>query len=854
MGQSKEFFSRIVHKHDTETNWNKAENFVPIKGEIIIYDKDENYNYERIKVGDGETKVPDLPFSDKYHTPSYTATPPSNLTGDSDKSFNLKIGTGTNINDLYVPLATNTVAGATIVYPAENCSTFTSDFGALTPAAAKKAVDTFAITKAAGGTLTNRSSAQKDEPSIGWKTIGANTPYIGFAKDQADGTFVWSLRGTNYQSGLAIGGGTGNLLWKGSAIPVATRATLTASRALASDNTGKITQSAVTSTELGYLSGVTSAIQTQINGKQATVTGAATTIANSDLTANRALISNSSGKVAVSEVTSTELGYLDGVTSAIQTQINNKLQKLDYEWNKSYNAGGTAGYLLIGSFPMYDSNVTIDIDSTTNTTYHGTVVIATQNVSESSIGSAHTITVYGDPTGAISDAIRVVWTSGSRNYNVYFVPSTWSKNLIHIRALGNYLENIDESKICTQFTNGTAPTTTSGLTVVNALRTNFNNYSLPAATSSALGGVKVGSNITYSNGTISLSKANVTTALGYTPPTQDTIYTHPSHTAKSSGLYKITVDSLGHVSAATAVAKSDITGLGIPAQDTTYSAATTSAAGLMSATDKAKLNNTNVAYGTCSTAAATAAKVVTLSGNDKWSLTNGAIIMVKFSESNTAESVTLNVNNTGAYPIWYNASEYTGTSSAYCGYAGRTITYAFNGTHWIWISSSYDANTQSNTNSTDTSSKIFLVGATTQGSNKTTYSHGEVYVGTDHHVYSNSKQVVNLSDTQALTNKTYNGYTLGAACAKGVDTTATSGSANLITSGAMYTALSGKATSAQGTKADNAMPKSGGTFTGNVKAYDTNRNTIGGCLRNILVADSTGNTLQSTNSIKMRRK
>lgn len=50
-------------------------------------------------------------------------------------------------------------------------------------------------------------------------------------------------------------------------------------------------------------------------------------------------------------------------------------------------------------------------------------------------------------------------------------------------------------------------------------------------------------------------------------------YTHPTHTAKSSGLYKITVDNKGHVSAATAVAKSDITGLGIPAQDTTYSAA-----------------------------------------------------------------------------------------------------------------------------------------------------------------------------------------------------------------------------------------------------------------------------------------
>ena len=50
----------------------------------------------------------------------------------------------------------------------------------------------------------------------------------------------------------------------------------------------------------------------------------------------------------------------------------------------------------------------------------------------------------------------------------------------------------------------------------------YNNYSLPAATTSARGGVIVGSNITVNNGTISLTKANVTTALGYTPPTTDT--------------------------------------------------------------------------------------------------------------------------------------------------------------------------------------------------------------------------------------------------------------------------------------------------------------------------------------------
>lgn len=75
-------------------------------------------------------------------------------------------------------------------------------------------------------------------------------------------------------------------------------------------------------------------------------------------------------------------------------------------------------------------------------------------------------------------------------------------------------------------------------------------------------------------------------------PTIPSAYTHPSYTAKSSGLYKVTVDATGHVSAATAVTKADITALGIPASDTntTYSAATTSTAGLMSASDKSKLD------------------------------------------------------------------------------------------------------------------------------------------------------------------------------------------------------------------------------------------------------------------------
>jgi len=110
----------------------------------------------------------------------------------------------------------------------------------------------------------------------------------------------------------------------GDSIPelVITNAKVATSAAIAAT---KIHDGSVSNTEFGYLNGVTSAIQTQINSKQATITGAATTIVSADLTASRAAISNSSGKIAVSTVTDTELGYVSGVTSAIQTQLGTKL-------------------------------------------------------------------------------------------------------------------------------------------------------------------------------------------------------------------------------------------------------------------------------------------------------------------------------------------------------------------------------------------------------------------------------------------------------------------------------------------------------------------------------------------------
>ena len=58
----KEIFARITHKHDTEANWTAATDFVPLPGELIVYDKNATDPNARLKIGNGIDKADDLPF------------------------------------------------------------------------------------------------------------------------------------------------------------------------------------------------------------------------------------------------------------------------------------------------------------------------------------------------------------------------------------------------------------------------------------------------------------------------------------------------------------------------------------------------------------------------------------------------------------------------------------------------------------------------------------------------------------------------------------------------------------------------------------------------------------------------
>ena len=203
-------------------------------------------------------------------------------------------------------------------------------------------------------------------------------------------------------------------------------------------------------------------------------------------------------------------------------------------------------------------------------------------------------------------------------------------------------------------------------------------------------------------------------------------------------------------------------------------------------------------------------------------ITNGGGLTISGSPVTSSGSITVGHSNSvtaqttqKVYPIKIDAyghiSAYGTSPTTLSGYgitdakiASGTITLGSNTITPLTSASTLDAtklsgtiptscytDTKNTAGSTDTSSKIFLIGATSQAANPQTYSQDTAYVGTDGHLYSNSKQVVNLSDTQALTNKTYNGYTLAGACAKAVVTSVDT-SASLPTSNAVKTFVEGK--------------------------------------------------------------
>ena len=107
-------------------------------------------------------------------------------------------------------------------------------------------------------------------------------------------------------------------------------------------------------------------------------------------------------------------------------------------------------------------------------------------------------------------------------------------------------------------------------------------------------------------------------------------------------------------------------------------------------------NYTTRPFGTCETAAATTAKVVTCAD---FSLTTGATVLVKFTYANSASSPTLNVNSTGAKSIYYRGAALA--SSLYYWGAGDVVEFYYNGTQWDLLNVSNTNTTYSSLSASD---------------------------------------------------------------------------------------------------------------------------------------------------------
>ena len=92
--------SRISQKHDIEANWLLVPDFIPLNGEIIIYDEDENYSYKRIKIGDGETAVGSLSFIDQYLIDFIETFTPLTTLREHDNSDSSHMDLRTAVNEL----------------------------------------------------------------------------------------------------------------------------------------------------------------------------------------------------------------------------------------------------------------------------------------------------------------------------------------------------------------------------------------------------------------------------------------------------------------------------------------------------------------------------------------------------------------------------------------------------------------------------------------------------------------------------------------------------------------------------------------------------------------------------------
>ena len=98
---------RIVNKHDIEANWLKATNFIPMLGEIIVYDVDDTHNQQRMKIGDGVTNVNDLLFHESAIQSDWNENDETSLSYVKNRThYETEDGTVYQLDEKFIPTFT----------------------------------------------------------------------------------------------------------------------------------------------------------------------------------------------------------------------------------------------------------------------------------------------------------------------------------------------------------------------------------------------------------------------------------------------------------------------------------------------------------------------------------------------------------------------------------------------------------------------------------------------------------------------------------------------------------------------------------------------------------------------------
>lgn len=233
------------------------------------------------------------------------------------------------------------------------------------------------------------------------------------------------------------------------------------------------------------------------------------------------------------------------------------------------------------------NNLVTGLDATSRNASTVTINYKQSDLSAASNSYANPITKSQTIPAATQSAAGVMTATDKQNLDVN-IPNRITNLDNRVTTEVDRLEELIESS-SSEITNDLNVEIQARKDGDNQLQTNINNLQSTMNTELAK---KVGKVTVAGSGnavtTASISGDTLTLTKGATYNN----YVHPAGSApsKASGFYKFSTDSTSHVASVTAVAKSDITALGIPGQDTTYGNATQSTSGLMSAADKTKLD------------------------------------------------------------------------------------------------------------------------------------------------------------------------------------------------------------------------------------------------------------------------